>query len=263
MGQIYQGTRYMMCAPERVGGSGNPSPQTARGVVCAMEAASEWLGLGNLEGKRIAMQGTGNVGSHMIRLLLGKGVGKIVATEISEALHQKVLAEHNSPRLDVRLVSRDDISIFSEECDVLAPNALGGVLNARTIPTLRTSLVCGAANNQLLDEREDATALTARGIAYVPDFVANRMGIVNCANEQYGSIASDPAIERHFERSWSSSVHQVTCRVLSRAKEEGITPTQAANRLADELTLEPHPIFGYRSKTIIRQLFDGGWANKS
>jgi glutamate dehydrogenase/leucine dehydrogenase len=90
---------------------------------------------------------------------------------------------------------------------VLAPNALGGVLNPGSIARLSTRIVCGAANNQLLDQQRDAVLLAGRGITYVPDFVANRMGIVNCANEQYGSIQGDPAISRHYDPAWDGSVY--------------------------------------------------------
>ena len=75
------------------------------------------------------------------------------------------------------------------------------MLNPETIPTLRAPILCGAANNQLLDEARDGAALAERGITYVPDYVCNRMGIVNCANEQYGRVGPlgstvDPAINR-------------------------------------------------------------------
>ena len=100
------------------------------------------------------------------------------------------------------------------------------------------------------------------GIAYVPDFVANRMGIVNCANEQYGNLPDDPAIARHFSRDWESSVFNVTRDVLRRALDENTTPARAANKLADELMQHPHPIWGHRSKEIVHALLKEGWDQK-
>lgn len=262
MAQIFTTTRFVTCVPPAVGGSGNPSIATARGVVCAMEGALDFLGRGTLEGKRIAMQGTGNVGSAMIGFLLQHGVQRIVAAEISDSLRERVLQTHRDPRLEVRQVTTDDTSIFREDCDIFAPNALGGILGPNTIPLLKAPLVCGAANNQLLDEHRDDLALQDCGIAYVPDFVANRMGIVNCANEQYGSLPNDPAISRHFSRDWESSVYNVTRDVLRRALEEKTTPARAANKLADELMQQPHPIWGHRSKDIVHALLKEQWADK-
>src|SRR5690606_39368067 len=100
--------------------------------------------------------------------------------------------------------------IFSAKCDIFAPNALGGCLNPETIGLLACDVVCGAANNQLLDDRRDMAALDARGIVYVPDFLGNRMGIVNCANEQYGFVPDDPAIHRHLGREWEHTALPMT-----------------------------------------------------
>jgi len=259
MAHIFSATRFVTCVPPSVGGSGNPSIATAQGVVCAMEGALDFLGRGTLEGKRIAMQGTGNVGNAMIGFLLQRGVKSIVAAEISATLRERVLQTHQDQRLQVRQVAADDLSIFGEECDIFAPNALGGILGPTTIPLLKAPLVCGSANNQLLDETRDDLALQDCGIAHVPDFVANRMGIVNCANEQYGNLPDDPAIARHFSRDWESSVFNVTRDVLRRALDENTTPARAANKLADELMQHPHPIWGHRSKEIVHALLKEGW----
>jgi glutamate dehydrogenase/leucine dehydrogenase len=262
MAEIFTTTRFVTCIPPSVGGSGNPSVATARGVVCAMEGALDFLGRGTLAGKRVAMQGTGNVGSAMIGFLLEHGVESIVAAEISRSLRDRVLDTHRDPRLEVRLVTADDTSIYGQDCDIFAPNALGGILGPTTIPLLEAPLVCGAANNQLLDEHRDDLALQDCGIAYVPDFVANRMGIVNCANEQYGNLPDDPAIQRHFSRDWESSVFNVTRDVLRRALEGNTTPARAANALADELMQQPHPIWGHRSRDIVQGLLKDGWATQ-
>lgn len=202
------------------------------------------------------MQGAGNVAGFMIDELVARGVGRIIATEISADRVAEVRARlaqegHGSTSIEIRQAAPGDRQIFAEPCDVFAPNALGGVLDPETIAMLQTPIVCGAANNQLLDDRRDDRLLAERGIAYVPDFVANRMGIVNCANEQYGQVDGDPAIERHFGRTWDNAVFVVTKRVLERAAREGITTSSAANALADEACRVPHPIWGHRGRTII------------
>ena len=262
MAIVYGHTRFSTCIPGEVGGSGNPSPSTARGVVCAMEAALEFLGMNDLRGKTIAMQGTGNVGACMIDELLQRKVARIVASEIDPQRRDQLLARHQGAPLEVRLVERGDDSIVGEPCDILAPNALGGCLGPHSIDRIQAKIVCGAANNQLLEETRDAQHLAARNILYVPDFVANRMGIVNCANEQYGSLSHDPAVLRHFDRDWENSVFAVTLRILASARAQGTTTSDAANRLADDLAARPHPLWGHRARAIVDGLVADGWAQQ-
>ena len=259
MATVHRHTRFVTCVPPTIGGSGNPSPATARGVVCAMEGALDHLGLGTLEGKKVVMQGTGNVATAMIGELLQRKVVAIVASELSPD-RRAALAEHFAGA-PVTLVPAQagDNSVLAEPCDILAPNALGGILNPDTIPKIQARIVCGAANNQLLDDVRDAQALAARGVVYVPDYLCNRMGIVNCANEQYGQVPNDPAISRHFGREWDNSVYVITRRALELAEQQSITTAAAANRLADELARQPHPIWGHRTRAIIDGLVTDRW----
>src|SRR3954469_284224 len=136
MASIHEVTRYVVCVPASVGGSGNPSPATARGVVSAMEGALAHAGLGDLRGKVIAMQGVGNVGSFMITELLARGVATIVGADVSAAAVRAVRERHPGERLQLRVVTPGDQGILAEPCDILAPNALGGIINAETIPRL-------------------------------------------------------------------------------------------------------------------------------
>ena len=259
MAIVHQGTRFATCIPPQVGGSGNPSPATARGVVCAMEGALDHLGLGSLGGKKIAMQGTGNVGAAMIGELLQRGVAGIVASELSLERRAQLMQQFAGAPLALVPAEPGDNSVLATPCDILAPNALGGILNPDTIPAIQARVVCGAANNQLLDDERDARALAARGIVYVPDYLCNRMGIVHCANEQYGQLPHDPAIERHFGRDWDNSVYVITRRALELATAQGITTAAAANRLADELAVQPHPIWGHRTRAIVDGLLADQW----
>jgi leucine dehydrogenase len=259
MAAVFESTRFVTCIPSAVGGSGNPSPATAKGVVCAMEGALDHLGMGTLQGKRVAMQGTGNVGAAMIAELLERKVASVVAADVSDAQLSSLASRFAGAAVALRKAAPGDVSILEEDCDVLSPNALGGVLNPSTIPRLRCRVVCGAANNQLLDDRRDDRALSERGITYVPDFVANRMGIVSCADEQYGSLPEDPSILRHFGRDWDNAVYVVTRRILERAQADGVTTTEAANQLADALGNEPHPVFPHRGFEIVQALMREGW----
>mmetsp|Transcript_32092 Transcript_32092/g.80568 ORF Transcript_32092/g.80568 Transcript_32092/m.80568 type:complete len:440 (+) Transcript_32092:62-1381(+) len=257
LGSVFSTSRFATCIPPQLGGSGNPSPATAMGVICAAEAAFRFLDGSTLEGKTVAMEGGGNVSFPMMQELLRKGVRHITATDIdADRLELIQQAFPGDARLELRLVKPGDHSIYEEEAELVMPNALGGTLNPTTIPLLRTRVVCGAANNQLLDEARDAKLLAQRGITYVPDFVANRMGIVNCANEQYGYVANDDAITRHYGTAWNHSIPNITTSVLERAKTHGVTTAEAAEALADEYIKTPHPIFPHRGADIARTLRD-------
>lgn len=257
--EVFHSTRFITCIPPNFGGAGNPSAMTAAGVVCAMEAALEFLELGALRDKRIALQGAGHVGGAMVAMLLERGVRSIVASDVSAERRSALLDAFEGQPVEVRLASPGADDILEEPCDVLVPAALGGVLGPKTIPGIRARVVCGPANNQLVDTDRDSRALQARGITYVPDFVANRMGIVYCGNEQYGYVNGDPMMRRHLSHDWAGGIHATTLRVLGLARAQGITPAAAACALADELAEQPHPIWGHRSLKIIESLVADRW----
>ncbi|MCG8605293.1 Glu/Leu/Phe/Val dehydrogenase family protein, partial [bacterium] len=242
-----------------LGGSGNPSIPTARGVICGMEAALDFLGKGPLENKVVAVQGMGNVGSPLIGYLFDKGIAKVVASDISEERVRGLVSRFSDKNLQAKVVGRSDMSILETECDIVSPCATGATLNSETIPKIKARIICGAANNQLEDSERDDRLLQERGILYVPDFLTNRMGIVNCANEQYGYVKEDPFFEKHLSRDWEYSIYQTTLRVLRESKETGDPPAKVAIRQADELSLKSHPIFGHRGKQIIDSLVADRW----
>jgi glutamate dehydrogenase/leucine dehydrogenase len=124
---------------------------------------------------------------------------------------------------------------------------------------LKAKIVCGAANNQLEDMKRDGKALHVKDIYYVPDFLTNRMGIVTCANEQYGYIINDPSIENHFSRNWEHSIFNRTVQILKESKEKNIPTSDIALKLADKLSKKNHPVFGHRGKQIIKSLVENEW----
>jgi len=259
MAWIHSTTRHTTCIPEPLGGSGNPSILTATGVVVGIEAAFQWLDRGTLEGKTVAIQGLGNVSRFMIGDLLERKVGRIVGVDIDESCVQQIRQRYPAAELDLRTVSLQDTSIFAERCDVFVPNAHGAVLNPQTIPTIAAPVVCGAANNQLADPPRDGSALAGRDILYVPDFLTNRMGIVNCANEAYGSFDGDRAILSHLDHQSPTGIFQRSLEVFERARQSGRSPAAEAETLADELSEQLHPIWGNRSQQIIDALVRDRW----
>ncbi len=258
MANVFSTTRFCTCIPAEVGGSGNPSAPTARGVVAGMEAALNFIGT-DFSDKVIAVMGMGNVGGPVIKYLFEKDVKKVIACDINVNTIEKLKAELPGKNLETRVTAIGDFSILAEECDVVAPCATGAILNPNTIAALKAKIVCGAANNQLEDSDRDDVLLQKRGIYYVPDFLTNRMGIVNCANEQYGYVDNDPLIEQHLNKEWEYSVYQTTLRVLNGSKETGMPPAKKAIELADEMSEVNHPIFGHRGRLIIDSLMANKW----
>ena len=259
MANVFSGTRFTTCIPPKFGGSGNPSIPTARGVISGMEAALEFLGSGTLKEKTIALQGLGHVGEPLVRFLFDKNVKKVVAADINPEHINSAKKKFADRNFECRLIDKSDLSIFNEDCDIFSPNATGAVLNPQTIPMLKAKIVCGAANNQLEDMQRDGKSFHDRGIYYVPDFLTNRMGIVTCANEQYGYINDDPMIENHFSRNWEHSIFNRTLQILKESKEKNTPTSDIALRLADKLSREEHPIFGHRGKQIIKSLVENKW----
>ena len=210
-------TPWVTGVPVAEGGSGDPSPVTAHGVVHAMRAVcAELDGDPSLAGRRVVVQGVGHVGAHLACQLAEHGAH--VAVSDTRPDRVATLVE----RLGVEPLADD--RALTEPCDLLAPCALGGVLNRDTIPRLRCRAVVGAANNQLADVTGD-DALAARGILYAPDFVANAGGIINLA-EEFTGYDRDRALAR------AAGIEATTARVLALARELGVGPGRAAETMA-------------------------------
>jgi leucine dehydrogenase len=197
---------------------GDPSPVTARGVVCAIEA-TQYLTTSSrdLRGVRVAVQGCGHVGKALALQLYALGA-RLAVCDVSQDRASAVAAQ-----CEADVVPHD--AIYDVDADVYAPCATGATLNASTIPRLRVRAVAGAANNQLETDR-DGEALRARGITYVPDFIANAGGAIYLCRVLAGwtDAQTDAAVESIFDSS---------LEVLRRAEKEGISAQDAAERVVD------------------------------
>ncbi|RMF73771.1 MAG: Glu/Leu/Phe/Val dehydrogenase [Acidobacteria bacterium] len=260
MAAVFRTTRFTTCIPPRLGGSGNPSVPTALGVVCGMEAALEHLGLGSLAGRSVALQGLGHVGEPLARFLLERGVARIVGADLDARAVERVAAL-DPARVTARRVGPGDASVLFEDVDIVAPCATGAVLGPDTIPRIRARVVCGAANNQLADPERDDALLDERGVLYMPDFLVNRMGIVQCADEDVGTLPHDPRIERHLDRDDENGIFRLSLRILDTARAEGRTPHRVALELAERRSREPHPLWGHRGLDIVRAVMRHGFAD--
>lgn len=198
---------------------GDPSPDTARGVLRAMAAAAfhRW-GSDDLAGRTVAIQGCGNVGFHLAQGLAAAGARLIVADVDPGRVRRTVEA--------TGALAVDPEEILGVEADVLAPCALGGILSEKTIPALRVEIVAGAANNQLWEEA-DGRRLSERGILYAPDYVANAGGVIGGCREILGW--SEEETKRRID-----GIYDTLLDVLRLARAEGLPPHAAADRLAEE-----------------------------
>jgi leucine dehydrogenase len=194
---------------------GVAAPFTALGVFHALRGALRHVGT-DLPGLTVAVQGTGAVGSRLCGLLRDAGA-RLVVADVDAASAAAV------PGAEVV----DAGSIHAVDADVFAPCALGGTLNERTIPEIRARIVAGAANNQLATPEDDAR-LAARGITYVPDFLASAGGVTNGVSELDGYDRAD--VEARIER-----IAATTEAVLAEAQRRGIPSGEAAESLAVEM----------------------------
>lgn len=212
-------TEHIVGLPQSQGGSGDPSPATAFGIIQAMKACvQEKLEVETLKGRTVIIQGLGKVGYNLAHLLHEEGA-HVVATDIVPRVVKKAQDE-----LGVAAVEPE--GIYDVVGDVFSPCAFGGILNRQTIPRLKCPIVCGGANNQLLEEG-DAQRLERRGILYAPDYVANGGGIINLSFELTGYDAE-------AARDRLKGIRDTMERVIQRAKAEKITTAQAADRISEE-----------------------------
>ncbi|GAB5414671.1 MAG: Glu/Leu/Phe/Val dehydrogenase dimerization domain-containing protein [Congregibacter sp.] len=199
---------------------GDPSPSTAKGVFIAIKTAlAHRLGVSDLCDVRIAVQGLGHVGFALAGMLRSEGA-TVFAADINALRLEKACHE-----LGVLPVELDDI--LSADVDVLAPCALGGALNAETIPTLRAGIVAGAANNQLRSNA-DGELLADRGILYCPDFLINAGGIIDVHYQRTEKERS--ALDSHLQ-----SIGARLAEVLRRADQSHRPTGDIAEDLAREL----------------------------
>jgi leucine dehydrogenase len=202
------------------GRSGDPSPHTARGVFRSMQAAARhrW-GSDDLKGKTVAIQGCGHVGYYLAGELARAGARLLVA-DIDPGKVQRVVKDFGAERVEPG-------KILSVPADILAPCALGGVLNDQTIPELKTEMIVGGANNQLLEARH-GDALQQRGILYAPDYAANAGGVI------HGTCVEMMGWDEPRTLAKIDAIYETLLKIFDVAARESIATYKAADRLAEE-----------------------------
>ena len=212
-------TKHICGLPQN---SGDPSPFTARGVWQGIKATAKVaLGRDDLEGVTVAIQGLGKVGYDLARYLHKDGAKLIVGNRSNKAALERAADEFGATVVGTN-------EILTAECDILAPCALGAILNPNTIPTLRCKAVAGAANNQILDDAS-GLALKARGIYYAPDFVINGGGVINAAAEVDGPYNKDAVLAK------VDNIYNTIEHILTESKETGVPEGIIATNYAESL----------------------------
>jgi glutamate dehydrogenase/leucine dehydrogenase len=220
METIARETRFVTGRATIYGGGGDPSVLTAYGVRQGMLAVAEHLwGSPDLEGRHVAVQGIGKVGFLLAGMLHDDGA-RLTVADVNRDATARAAAE-----LGAEVV--DPAKVHATECDILAPCALGGIVNDTTVPELACTAICGSANNVLERPDHDA-ALVEAGVLYAPDFVVNAGGIINIADELAGGYNEARA------RATTDGIRPRLAAVLRRAAESGAPPGQVAERMAEE-----------------------------
>ncbi len=220
MEMIKMETDYVSGLPVTMGGSGDPSPVTAYGVYVSMKAsAKEAFGSDNLSGKKVLVQGAGNVGLHLIEHITKEGA-KVYVYDITEERVKLAVDKYKA-----EYVSAD--KMFDLDIDIYAPCALGATVNDDTLSRLKCSVICGAANNQLADEKKHGELVKSKGILYAPDFVVNAGGVINVYYELEG-------YNRERALSHAEKIYDTTWNIIQTAKTQNIPTYAAANYIAEQ-----------------------------
>ncbi|ERJ11584.1 Leu/Phe/Val dehydrogenase [Haloplasma contractile] len=199
--------------------SGDPSPYTAYGVFVGIKATcKERLGVDTVEGIKVAVQGVGHVGYYLVKYLIEEGA-VVTITDIKQDNIDRVTND-----FDVTVVDPD--AIYTVDCDVYAPCALGATVNDDTIDGFKCKVIAGAANNVLKDERH-GKILEEHGILYAPDYVINAGGLINVYQEILGYDADEA--KKKTER-----IYDRLLDIYRIAKENNMTTVEAANKMAED-----------------------------
>lgn len=201
------------------GGIGDPSPVTSYGIYQGMKATAQAaFGSDSLKGKTVAVQGVGMVAYGLCKHLHEEGAN-LVVTDINEVAVERAVNDFGA-----KAVAPEDI--YSVDCDIFSPCALGGVINDTTIPQLKAKAIAGSANNQLLDNRH-GDLLDEKGIVYAPDYVINSGGVINVSDELQGYNR-----ERVFKK--VEAIYDILLNVYRVAEEQNIPTYLAADKMAEQ-----------------------------
>lgn len=220
MDLLAQECSFIVPASEARGGSGDSGPATALGVIQGMRACLyARYRSPDLNGRTVAVQGLGSVGRAVVEQLLQAGA-VVTITDID-----RKRVEHITATSAVHIASSEEIMRLP--VDIYCPCALGAVINDLTVSELQCQIVCGSANNQLVEERH-GDLLANRDILYAPDYIVNAGGALwSIANRAPGGF------NRTLAEASVAHIYETTTAVIDLAREEHLSTTRAANLLAE------------------------------
>lgn len=223
MQTIKQISKCVVGFPHEFGGSGDPSPWTAMGVLNGILAACERrYGSNEISGKIVVVQGVGSVGLHLAKLLKEKGCELIISDTSSERLKKAELELGN-----IKVVPTE--AVYDCFCHVFAPCAIGQTVNSRTVSLLKCDIICGAANNQLSGP-DVYEFISERGILYCPDFVVNAGGVISV-----GAELNKAGWDSKWVTNKVDQIFETTSRILEESDKRGLFPEVVAVDLAKEI----------------------------
>lgn len=221
MEYISMETNHVTGLPEFRGGGGDPSPVTAYGTYLGIKAAVKKVyGNDSLEGKKVAVQGVGQVGGHLVERLV-KENAEVFVTDIYKDRLISIAKKY-----EVKVVNQEEI--YDLDVNIYAPCALGATINDKTIHRLKCEIIAGAANNQLHDEKRHGNMLMDRGIIYAPDFLINAGGLINVYAEYMGGYKREIAYQQ------AEKIYDTCFNILNKSEKEKIPSQEAAIKLAQK-----------------------------
>lgn len=221
MEYVHMETDHVTGIPESMGGSGDPSPVTAYGVYVGVKASTKKVfGSDSLAGKKVAVQGVGQVGMFLTERLVKEGA-EVFITDINET-KLKAVAQNTG----ANVVGMDEI--YDLDVDIYSPCALGATVNDDTIKRLKAKIIAGGANNQLQDEKRHGYMLLDYGITYAPDFLINAGGLINVGSEYYGNYSREKSMAQ------TEGIYDTCMRIYNLADSEGISTQEAAIKIAEQ-----------------------------
>ena len=214
-------TRFVAGLEGHDAASGDPSPVTAEGVFRGVRLAVRRALNRDLDGVTVAIQGVGHVGAYLAEKLHAAGA-KLIITDVNETALAEIAA-----RTGAQVVAPG--AIFDVEADVFAPCAMGGAINAATLPRLKAKVIAGGANNQLAD-LEIGRQVFERGMLYAPDYVINGGGIINVAGE-IRALEQGGA----FDPAWVAAKLDRLTATLEEVLDRAVTEARPTHEVANEM----------------------------
>ncbi len=224
MEYIRMETKHVTGLPESLGGTGNPAPQSAKGIYLGIKACvKEVFGTDMLAGRSVVVQGIGQVGEHLVQLLRNENV-EVFVSDINEERLQYVARKYKAKAIDAE-------KIFTHDADIYAPCALGATVNDQTIAKMKFAIIAGSANNQLADEQVHGKLLLEKNILFAPDYLINAGGLISCYAELTG-------FGKKRSRQLTENIYDATRNVIKMSKKDNIPTILAANHIAEQRIID-------------------------